>query len=87
MTSEQLQGKWQKMKGNVKQQWGRLTDDDIETIAGKRDVLIGRLQERYGVTKEAATRDADSWLKTMGESAGHEREHEHKTPQQYAGRR
>jgi uncharacterized protein YjbJ (UPF0337 family) len=83
MTPEQLQGKWNKLKGNVKQQWGRLTEDDVEMIAGKRDLLIGKLQERYGVTKEVATKDADSWLKLMGEPAAHEQH----APPQYAGKR
>lgn len=52
------------MKGAAKQQWGKLTDDDLEVIAGKRDSLIGKLQERYGLAKEDAQRKADEWLKS-----------------------
>jgi uncharacterized protein YjbJ (UPF0337 family) len=49
------------MKGSVKQRWGRLTDDDLDVIAGKRDQLIGKIQERYGMTKEDAHREVGSW--------------------------
>ena len=63
MTSEQLHDKWQKMKVSAKQQWGRLTGDDLEAIDGDRDLLIRRLQQRYGVTKDVATKDTDAWFK------------------------
>lgn len=49
-----LEGNWNQMKGKVKEQWGKLTDDDLTQINGKRDVLIGRLQERYGYDKKRA---------------------------------
>jgi uncharacterized protein YjbJ (UPF0337 family) len=65
MNTDQLSGKWKQMKGAAKQQWGKLTDDDLETIAGKRDSLVGKLQERYGMAKEDAQRKADEWLKSF----------------------
>lgn len=49
-----LQGNWKQMKGQVKEWWGDLTDDDLTTIDGKRDKLVGALQERYGYAKERA---------------------------------
>jgi uncharacterized protein YjbJ (UPF0337 family) len=49
------------MKGKVREKWGKLTDDDLEVIAGKRDQLVGRLQQRYGYSKEEADREIDSW--------------------------
>jgi uncharacterized protein YjbJ (UPF0337 family) len=64
MNTDQLSGKWKQMKGAAKQHWGKLTDDDLEVIAGKRDALIGKLQERYGMAREEAQRKADEWLKT-----------------------
>lgn len=64
MNTDQMSGKWKQMKGAAKQQWGKLTDDDLEVIAGKRDTLIGKLQERYGMVKEEAQRKADEWLKS-----------------------
>ncbi len=64
MNTDQMSGKWKQMKGAAKQQWGKLTDDDLEVIAGKRDALIGKLQERYGMVKEDAQKKADEWLKS-----------------------
>lgn len=70
MNSDQLEGKWKQVKGEVREKWGQLTDDDIHVIAGRRDQLIGRIQERYGIAKEAATREVDTFLnKLNAESA------------------
>jgi uncharacterized protein YjbJ (UPF0337 family) len=74
MNTDQLSGKWKQMQGAAKQQWGKLTDDDLEVIAGKRDTLVGKLQERYGIAKEDAQKKADEWLKsykTANEHAHH----------------
>jgi uncharacterized protein YjbJ (UPF0337 family) len=65
MNSDQLQGNWKQLKGSVKQQWGKLTDDDLMYINGKTESLIGKLQERYGYAKEEAQKRADEWLKTQ----------------------
>ena len=61
MNWEQMEGKWKQVKGTVKQKWGKLTDDDLDVIAGHRDKLVGKLQERYGLAKEAAEQEVDSW--------------------------
>jgi uncharacterized protein YjbJ (UPF0337 family) len=61
MNADQFAGKWKQLKGSVKQRWGKLTDDDLTVIDGKKDQLIGRLQERYGITREQAMREADEW--------------------------
>jgi len=61
MNSDQFEGKWKKLKGTVKQKWGKLTDDDLLTLTGKKDEFIGKLQERYGYSKEQAVREADEW--------------------------
>ena len=63
MNSDQLAGKWKQVKGAAKQQWGKLTDDDLDVIDGQHDALIGKLQERYGIAKEEAQKQADQWLK------------------------
>ncbi|MBL8708961.1 MAG: CsbD family protein [Rhodospirillaceae bacterium] len=47
-----IEGNWNQAKGKVKEQWGKLTDDDLSTISGKRDQLAGKLQERYGIAKD-----------------------------------
>jgi uncharacterized protein YjbJ (UPF0337 family) len=60
--SDILEGKWKQLKGEVKMWWGRLTDDDLDQIAGSKDKLIGKLQERYGYAREQAEREADERL-------------------------
>jgi len=79
MNWDQMQGKWTQMKGSIKQQWGKLTDDDLEIIAGSKDKLVGRLQERYGIQKEEAQRQLDHWAKTAFETDEASRRHEHAT--------
>jgi uncharacterized protein YjbJ (UPF0337 family) len=51
---DRIEGSWKQIKGKVKEQWGKLTDDDLDVIAGKRDQLLGRIQERHGVAKHEA---------------------------------
>ena len=65
MNWNQIEGKWKQLKGSAKQQWGKLTDDDLVYIAGHHESLIGKLQERYGWAKEEAQRKADEWMKSV----------------------
>lgn len=58
MNTDQLAGNWKQLKGKVKERWGKFTDDDVKIIEGQKDQLIGRLQERYGYTREQAEREA-----------------------------
>lgn len=67
MNWDQVEGKWMQLKGSTRQKWGKLTDDDLTMIAGSRDKLIGKLQERYGIAKEEAQRQADEWARTVHE--------------------
>jgi uncharacterized protein YjbJ (UPF0337 family) len=62
MNWDRIEGNWKQFKGKVQQQWGKLTDDDLDVVAGKRTELAGRIQERYGVGKDQAEREIDSWL-------------------------
>jgi uncharacterized protein YjbJ (UPF0337 family) len=62
MNWDQVQGKWKQTEGKFREKWGKLTDDDLTVIAGKRDQLIGRLRERYGLAKEEAERQADAFV-------------------------
>ena len=62
MNWQQVEGKWDNFKGKVREKWGKLTDDDIDVIAGKKDQLLGRLKERYGYEKEQAEKELDSFL-------------------------
>jgi uncharacterized protein YjbJ (UPF0337 family) len=61
MTSEELKGKWTQFKGTVKQRWGRLTDDEIDQIEGERERLVGKIQEKYGKSREEAEREVDDY--------------------------
>jgi len=61
MNKDRFQGKWHEFKGKVKEQWGKLTDDDISKINGKREVLMGKLQERYGYAKDQAEKEINSF--------------------------
>jgi len=67
MNSDQLEGKWKQVKGEVREKWGKLTDDDILVVGGRRDQLIGRVQERYGMAKEVATKEVDTFLKHLSD--------------------
>jgi uncharacterized protein YjbJ (UPF0337 family) len=54
MNKDRFEGNWLQFKGKVQEQWGKLTDDDLDIIAGKREQLLGKIQERHGITKEDA---------------------------------
>jgi uncharacterized protein YjbJ (UPF0337 family) len=61
MNKDQADGNWKQFKGKVKEKWGKLTDDDLTVIEGKREQLVGKIQERYGYQKEAAEKEVKSW--------------------------
>lgn len=61
MNWDQVEGSWKELKGQVKQKWGRLTDDEIDVIAGKRQELEGTIQRKYGKTKEEVKREVDDF--------------------------
>jgi len=65
MNWDQVEGKWKQTKGQIKEKWGRLTDDDLDMIGGRRQQLIGKIQERYGLAKEAAESQADEFVKNL----------------------
>ena len=61
MNWERIEGNWMQVKGNVKEQWGKLTDDHLDRIAGKRDQLVGKIQENYGIAQDEAERQVKDW--------------------------
>lgn len=65
MNWDTIEGNWLQVKGTVKEKWGKLTDDDIAVIAGKRDLLAGKLQERYGYAKDQAHKELDEFLNSQ----------------------
>lgn len=58
---DKMAGSWKEFKGHVRNEWGKLTDDDLEQIKGNRDILLGRIQQRYGIAREEAERQIDAW--------------------------
>ncbi len=65
MNKDTLQGKWNEYKGQIKEKWGKLTDDDMTEIEGKRDQLIGKIQTRYGYAKDRAEKELKDFEKTF----------------------
>ncbi len=63
MNKDEVSGNWKQFKGKVKEQWGKLTDDDMTVIEGKRDQLVGKVQERYGYAKDQAEKEVTDWEK------------------------
>lgn len=61
MNQDRIQGRWKQLVGKVREQWGKLTDDDLDIIAGRRDQLLGRIQERHGLAKDQAARQVREW--------------------------
>lgn len=65
MNWTEVEGKWKQIKGSAREKWGKLTDDDLTMIAGRRDQFLGKLQERYGISREQAQKDLDAWMQGL----------------------
>lgn len=65
MNWDRVEGSWKQFTGKVRENWGKLTDDDIAVVDGKQERLIGRIQERYGVAKDEAQRQVRSWANSL----------------------
>ena len=65
MNWDRIEGNWKQFKGNALQQWGKLTNDQLDVIAGKRDLLLGKIQETYGITKDETETQLAEWEKRM----------------------
>jgi uncharacterized protein YjbJ (UPF0337 family) len=61
MNWEQIEAQWKQLKGHAKSTWAKLTDDDLHNLVGKKDVLVGKIQERYGIAKEDAEQQVNDW--------------------------
>jgi uncharacterized protein YjbJ (UPF0337 family) len=67
MNWDRIEGDWKQLKGKAKVRWGKLTDDQFDVIAGKREQLVGRVQEKYGIAKEAAEKQVDDFAASLKE--------------------
>ena len=63
MNEDTLRGQWMQLKGKIREQWGKLTDDDLDEVEGQSEQLIGKIQERYGVARDEARRQFDAWMR------------------------
>ena len=61
MDWNRVEGNWKQVKGKIREQWGKLTDDDFDVIAGRRDQFLGKLQERHGIARDAAEKQLKEW--------------------------
>lgn len=68
MNWDRIEGQWKQLKGKMTEQWGKLTDDDLDVVAGRRDQLAGKLQERYGYAKDEAERQVAEWQRSASDS-------------------
>ena len=67
MNWDQVAGKWKQYKGEAKEKWGKMTDDDLDVIDGRRQQLVGKIQERYGLARDAAESQADEFVRSLKE--------------------
>ena len=77
MNWERIAGQWKQIGGQVKAKWAKLTDDDLMAISARKDMLIGKIQERYGIRKDEAEKQVDEWLARMPPTLGEQQ----RTPQ------
>lgn len=76
MNWDQVAGKWKQMKGDLRTRWGKLSDDDVQSVGGQKDKLVGLIQERYGIEKEEAQRQVDEWHEKMAaEESSHQKDY------------
>jgi uncharacterized protein YjbJ (UPF0337 family) len=61
MNRDTLKGQWTQLKGQVREQWGKLTNDDVDQIQGQSEQLVGKIQERYGIARDEAEREVERW--------------------------
>jgi uncharacterized protein YjbJ (UPF0337 family) len=65
MNWDRVEGNWKQVMGKAREKWGKLSNDDIEVIGGRRDQLVGRIQERYGIARDVAQKQADEWAAAL----------------------
>jgi uncharacterized protein YjbJ (UPF0337 family) len=65
MDWNRIEGNWKQFRGKVKEQWGQLTDDELDQVEGRREQLEGKIQERYGYAKDKTRQEVDEWLNRM----------------------
>ncbi len=70
MNWDRIEGNWKQFKGQAREKWGELTSDDIDVVAGRREQLIGRIQERYGIARDEAEKQVDEFQRALSDKSG-----------------
>lgn len=65
MNEDRIQGQWKQLSGKIKNQWGKLTDDDLQAAEGDSEYLVGKVQERYGIARDEAKRQVEEFKKSI----------------------
>lgn len=65
MNWDRIEGNWKQLKGKMIEQWGKLTNDDLDIVGGKREQLAGKIQERYGIGRDEAEKQVDQWERNV----------------------
>jgi len=68
MNWDRIEGNWKQFKGKARQKWAELTDDDVDKLRGKKDELVGKLQERKGIERDKAEREVNEWAESLNDS-------------------
>jgi len=68
MNWDRIEGNWKQITGKARAKWGKLTDDDFDVVAGRRDQLAGKIQDRYGIAREEAEKQVDAWERTADDT-------------------
>jgi uncharacterized protein YjbJ (UPF0337 family) len=68
MNEHELKGRWKQLNGEAQRKWGELTDDDLDQIKGSREILVGKLQERYGKGRDVVDKEVDQWFESLDDS-------------------
>jgi uncharacterized protein YjbJ (UPF0337 family) len=82
MNWDQIEGSWKQTMGKAREKWGKLTDNDLQQVAGKRDQLVGKLQKHYGIVRQEAQKQAEEWARSLREENQAEHEAELHTARQ-----
>ena len=69
MNWDRIEGNWKQFKGSARQQWGKLTDDQLDVVAGRRDLLMGRIQELYGISRDETEKQLTEWQQRIEDSS------------------
>ena len=68
MNWDRIEGRWKQLSGSAREQWGKFTEDDVQTLTGQKDQLVGKIQERYGIAKAEAEEQAEKWSRALNET-------------------